>query len=116
MELFNVLVSCGGIDNIPDMLPGLVSMAYNIIRIFVPIALILFGMWDLGKAVMQQKEDDIKKGQKTFISRAIAAVIVFLIFSIVQLIFSLLGSADKNNPNANNPMDCVSCFINNDCK
>ena len=105
-------VSCGGIDGIPAMLPSLVSLAYNIIKIFVPIALILYGMIDLGKAVMQQKEDDIKKGQKTFITRAIAAVIVFLIFSIVQLVFGLLGSAGGETEN---PMDCVTCFLNNEC-
>lgn len=104
-------VSCGGITGIPELIPNLVSLAYNIIKIFVPIALILYGMLDLGKAVMQQKEDDIKKGQKTFIQRAIAAVMVFLIFSIVQLIFSLLGNAGGDNP-----MDCVKCMINNECQ
>ena len=102
-------VSCGGITGIPEMLPNLVSVGYNIIKIFVPIALILFGMWDLGKAVMQQKEDDIKKGQKTFIQRVIAAVIVFLVFSIVQLVFGLLASASGDD--SENIMDCVNCFL-----
>ena len=112
MFVLDATVSCGGIEGIPAMLPNLVSLAYNIIKIFVPIALILYGMMDLGKAVMQQKEDDIKKGQKTFITSAIAAVIVFLIFSIVQLVFGLLGSAGGDTAS---PMECVDCFLNNNC-
>ena len=112
MFILDATVSCGGIDGIPEMLPNLVNLGYNLIKIFVPIALILYGMMDLGKAVMQQKEDDIKKGQKTFITRAIAAVLVFLIFSIVQLVFGLLGSAGEDTKN---PISCVDCFLNKKC-
>lgn len=104
------LVTCGDVD-FPEQLAHIIAMVVNFIYIGVPILLIIWGMLDLGKAVISQKEDDIKKGQKTFIQRAIAAVMVFLIFSIVQLIFSLLGNAGGDNP-----MDCVKCMINNECQ
>ncbi|MBQ8234483.1 MAG: hypothetical protein IJZ36_02725 [Bacilli bacterium] len=71
-----------------------IQLVYNGIRFGVPLLLILFGMLDLGKAVIAQKEDDIKKGQQTFIKRLIAAVVVFFIFSIVLV---LVGAIDPGS-------------------
>lgn len=96
------------INNIPVVLPNLVSLIVNIIKVVVPIILIIFGMIDLGKAVAAGKEDDIKKGQSTFVKRLIAAVTVFLVVSIVQLVFSVLSA----NTGDTGITDCVSCFIN----
>ncbi len=99
-------ISCGGII-IDRMLPSFITLLVTLIKIGVPIILIIFGMLDLGRAVMAQKEDEIKKGQQTFIKRAIAAILVFLVVAIVQLVFGLLTSAG----NKDNPMQCVSCFL-----
>lgn len=65
-----------------------------LIKIAVPIALVIFGMIDLGKGVIASKEDEIKKGQKDFIKRIIAGVIVFFIVSITQLVMSVI---DRNS-------------------
>ncbi len=62
----------------------------TIIQIAVPIILIIIGSIDLMKAVMAGKEDEIKKAQGTFIKRAIAAVIVFFIPLIVNIVLGLL--------------------------
>ena len=61
-----------------------------VIKIAVPIVLVLFGMLDLGKGVVAGKEDEIKKGQNTFIKRLLAGVIVFFMVSITQLVISLI--------------------------
>lgn len=108
------VVSCGGIDNIPVIIPGITSLAVTIIKIVVPILLIIFGMLDLGKAVMQQKEDDIKKAQGIFIKRCITAVLVFFVVAIVQLVFSLLAKA--GNEDNDSISSCISCFINGNCE
>lgn len=100
-------ITCGGIV-IDRMLPSFITLLVTLIKIGVPVILIIFGMMDLGRAVMAQKEDEIKKGQQTFIKRAVAAIMVFLVVSIVQLIFGLLVSSGSKD----NPMQCVSCFIN----
>ena len=105
-----ILASCGGIDNIPDLIPNVTSTLVTIIKIAVPIILIIYGMIDLGKAVMQQKEDDIKNAQKLLIKRIIAAVLVFFVVAIVQLVFSLLASAGGADGNAIS--ECISVFIN----
>lgn len=86
--------------------PYMVHTIIVIIKIAVPILLIIFGMLDLGKAVIAQKEDEIKKGQQTFLKRAIAAVIVFFVIQIVQLIVRFVSNNDTSISN------CFNCFIN----
>jgi uncharacterized membrane protein len=102
-------INCGGMDVVMDStIPRLVTLAINLIKVVVPVLLIVFGMLDLGKAVMAQKEDEIKKGQQTFIKRLIAAVIVFLVVFIVQLAIGLVAPKDENASMWN----CVDCLIN----
>ena len=72
----------------------IIRVVFSIIQYVVPVVLILLGSIDLVKAVTQGKEEDIKKGQKTLITRAVAAVIVFLIPLIVSILMGLIGSND----------------------
>lgn len=101
----NDTTSCGGFA-VPNSLINIVSSIVTIIKIGVPIILIVMGMIDLGKAVASQKDDEIKKGQKTLISRCIAAGIVFFVVAIVQLLFGVVASGDENIWN------CISSFVN----
>lgn len=71
----------------------LATFIHNIIvliKIAVPIVLVVLGMIDLGKGVVAGKEDEIKKGQSTFIKRLIAGVIVFFMVTISQLVTSII--------------------------
>ena len=95
---------------IPDALVNIVGAVVNIIKIGVPIILIVLGMIDMGKAVASQKEDEIKKGQKTLISRVIAAAIVFFVVAIVQLMLSIVSGATNDT----NIWTCVCQLIGND--
>lgn len=63
-----------------------------LIQIGVPILLIVLGTIDLGKAVIASKEDEIKNAQKMLVKRAIYAVAVFFVVTIVTLVFSLFTS------------------------
>lgn len=99
--------TCGNIGiDFSGTFPYIVSTAITIIKIVVPILLIIFGMLDLGKAVVASKEDEIKKGQQTFIKRAITALIVFFVIQIVQLLVSFVSNKDSNIIN------CFNCFVN----
>lgn len=101
------LYTCGNLGfDFSGTFPYLVHTAIVIIKIVVPILLIIFGMLDLGKSVMASKEDEIKKGQQTFIKRVIAAVIVFFVIQIVQLIVGFISNKDANVVN------CFNCFVN----
>lgn len=95
MNLINVLDVCedmfGGTAGIPDKIAHIIGLAVTLIQVVVPILLIIWGMLDLGKAVMAQKEDEIKKGQQTFIKRLVAAAIVFFVVVIVKLVINLVA-------------------------
>ena len=79
-----------------------------LIQIGIPILLIVLGTIDLGKAVIASKEDEIKNAQKMLVKRAIYAVAVFFVVTIVTLVFSLFSSTgDKDLENtANSWTDC----------
>ena len=79
-----------------------------LIQIGIPILLIVLGTIDLGKAVIASKEDEIKNAQKMLVKRAIYAVAVFFVVTIVTLVFSLFASTgDEDLENtANSWTDC----------
>jgi len=63
-----------------------------VFKIAIPILIIVFGMIDLGKAVVASKDDEIKKALKQLMLRAVAGVVIFFIPNLVGLIFSMVGS------------------------
>ena len=69
---------------------GVIGWVLLIIKIAAPIILIVMGMIDMTKAVLSKDEKEIKEGQNKLIKRAIAAVVVFLIVTLVTLIFSVI--------------------------
>ena len=91
---------------VPGQLANIISIIYNVIRIGIPLILVIMGMLDLGKAVISQKEDDIKKNQKIFVSRLIAAALVFFVFTIVKLVLSLVTSDNESIVN------CLDALLN----
>ena len=101
--------TCGGIDNFvfSGMFPYVVSTIVMIVKIVVPILLIIFGMLDLAKAVIASKEDEIKKAQMTFVKRLIAAVRVFFVVSLVQVVIRFVAGGDEDSV-----MGCFNCFVN----
>lgn len=111
-NLFAILdYTCGeNALNLGDgTLPKTISTIINIMKVVIPIMVVLFGLIDLGKAVMSQKEDDIKKNQGLLIKRLIIAVLVFFVVSLVQFIVSLVGG-DKESY-----WGCFDCFVNFNC-
>lgn len=100
---------CGNLNlEFSGTIPYVISTVITIIKIVVPVLLIIFGMIDFLKSVTASKEDEIKKGRQTFISRLIAAVIVFFVIQIVQLVCKFASGND------NNIVSCFNCFVNQD--
>ena len=101
------LYRCGSLKfEFSGTIPYIVSTAILIIKIVIPVLLIIFGMLDLGKAVVASKEDEIKKGQQTFIKRVITAIIVFFVIQIVQLVVSFVSNRNQDI------VRCFNCFVN----
>jgi hypothetical protein len=86
-----------------------VALVIKGIQIAVPVILVIFGMIDLMKGVMAQKEDEIKKGQQTLTKRVIAALLVYFVVAITKFAISAVSN-DKNIIN------CANCFINGSSK
>ena len=108
------IASCEGAVGgaiIDEKVPNLVSTAILVIKIVVPVLLVIFGMLDLVKGVTAGKEDEMKKGQQLFIKRLIAGALVFFVFTIVQLLVSIVADDDDKA----NITTCANCFLNGDC-
>lgn len=104
-------VSCGGIiTKMNATIPHLTSLVVDLLKVGVPVLLIIFGMLDFGKAVMAQKEDEIKKNQSLFVKRLLSAALVFFVFIIVELLFNIVATDEKAGI-----WNCVNCFINEKC-
>ncbi len=103
MEACNTLSDNLDIDS---KLASTVHIVILLLQIAIPVLLVVFGSIDFVKAVTSQKEDEIKKGQQTFIKRLIAAVIVFFIVAIVKLLISFAASDDSATI-----LNCADCFL-----
>jgi len=105
----------GTTEGIPSKLAHVIYLIIRAIQVVVPILLIIWGMLDLGKAVMAQKEDEIKKGQQTFVKRVIAAILVFFVVAITELIIGLFaegGSTGGNGTLAGCMNSIIKCSTN----
>jgi hypothetical protein len=79
-----------------------------IIKIVIPLLLIVFGMIDLGKAVIASKDDAIKSSVNSLIKRFIAAIAIFFVPTLVSAVFNLIGVvAEGQDANV-----CVQCVTN----
>ena len=78
----------------PNLNPvwNVVGFIVKAIWIGIPILLIIYGMIDLGKAVIASKEDEIKKATKAFGKRFLYAVLVFAVVWIVQFVLSTVAN------------------------
>lgn len=80
-----------------------------VFKIVIPILVIILGMIDLGKAVVASKDDEIKKGIKSLMWRAIAAVIIFFIPTLVSLIMGLVTNFSDSGAKADFDI-CKQCI------
>lgn len=111
MDFVNTLTTCAGVE-IPDGVVGVVHLIIVLIQVVVPILLIIWGMVDFAKATIGGDEDKIKAGQKLFIKRLIAAILVFLVVTITQLVVSAVSSVGGTGNNASSAWECASAIIN----
>ncbi len=83
----------------------------DILKIVIPIIIVIIGSVDLVKAVVAQKDDEIKKGYLVLLKRIIIGVVIFFIPGVVNLILNM-ANGDSVNKNM-----CMSCFSTpNSCK
>lgn len=87
-----VNVNCNelfGNKNDPDSLRYLINEILMYPKIIAPILLILFGTLDFAKAAIASKTDEMKKAQSKFVKRIIAAVGIFFVPLLIDIIMEL---------------------------
>lgn len=110
---FNVLAEefnfCNVSEN-PEVVAGFRfgGIIIFIVKIVVPIILIIMGMIDISKAVVESNQDAIKKNAITFGKRAIAAVLIFFVPAIMKGIFETISS--WNNVKSDYET-CINCLL-----
>lgn len=88
-----------------------VRIIYRLVKIFqwgIPIALILYGTIDLGKAVIASDEKEIKSAQSRLIKRFIYAALVFLVVALVEAFMNLVASSGSDDSDTSSWQDCWS--------
>ena len=73
---------------------GLLGWVVFILKIVIPLILIVLGMIDLGKAVVESDDKAINTAVNTLLHRFIAAVIVFFIPTIIPALFHAIMDFD----------------------
>lgn len=87
----------------------LVGIVFAAIRIAVPIILIVIGMVEMVRGITSQDEKVLKQAQSGLVKKAVAALIVFLIVSIVGLLMRIIGGDEYKS--------CMKCVTNfTDCE
>ena len=74
-------------------LAPIIIIIYKVLQIFwilIPIALIVFGTIDLGKAVIASDEKEVKAAQGRLIKRFIYAALVFFVPIIVGAVMNVV--------------------------
>jgi len=86
----------------------------RVLKLLIPLIIIILGSIDLGKAVVANDTDEIKKSGQTLIKRFIAGIIIFFIPGIIAFILSLIDNYDEN---VNPIVRCGICVTRpNDCE
>ena len=94
------LAACDDLKPVISFLKAILA----IIQWGIPILLIVMGSIDLGKAVMASDDKEIKGATSKLIKRAIAAVAVFFIPMLVNILVGMVGDSGANEG------DFISCW------
>ena len=112
MGLFQILANepngCGDLEAIIRFVKlGVLP----IIQIGVPILLIVMGSIDLGRAVLSSDDKEIKAATSKLIKRAIAAIAVFFVATIVTLLMGLFAKSGADET-VEGTTDWATCWTN----
>ena len=109
LSLFQVLATdaCGGILPIVKFIR---QGIFPIIQIGIPIILIIMGSIDLGKAVLSSDDKEIKGATGRLIKRAIAAVAVFFVTTIVTILMDMLANTGAVDSDEGDTTGWAACW------
>ena len=108
LDLFQIM-DCN--EDLMPIVKFIKNGVFPIIQIGIPIILIIMGSIDLGKAVLSSDDKEIKGATSKLVRRAIAAVAVFFIVTLVSLVMNMFSdSGASDNENVNNTTSWQDCW------
>ena len=84
---------------------------FPIVQVVIPIILIVLCTFDLGRAVLSSDDKENKKLLSRIVKRLVYALLIFFFVTVVNLVFSMVGSITENETLIkwsecwNNPME-----------
>ena len=95
--------ACQGLEPLVRIIKGLIKY----VAIIIPIALMVYGVVDLGKAVIASDEKEVKAAQSRLIKRVIYAVVIFLVPALVSLVMNIVAlGADQGETDTTSWASC----------
>lgn len=102
----NILgITCGQLAPIMRVLAYLLKL----FKIAIPIILVVLVIVDFSKAVVASDEKKMNEAKNVALKRIVYALIIFLVPTIVSLLFKNLGSS-LDNSELTNATEWISCF------
>lgn len=94
-NLFLILAgdSCNGLGPIVNF----IHQVYTILQWGVPIVLVVYGGFDLAKAVIASDDKEIKAAATKLVKRLIAAVAIFLLTTLINVVIGWAASAQSDS-------------------
>ena len=98
---------CGGLTPVVRILKkGVLPIVCTVI----PIALIGFAIFDLGKAIIASDDKEVKAAQSRLIKRLVYGIVIFLVPYIVTLVMNLVATGINGNSTDTDTTTWASCW------
>ena len=93
----------------------IVGYVILVLKIAIPIILLLTGAIAFGSAVIASDEKEMQKATKKLINKAIAAIVIFFLPTLINMVFSLIE--EYNEDIKANYSNCWTCVLKpSDCQ
>ncbi|NMA50627.1 MAG: hypothetical protein GX951_02120 [Mollicutes bacterium] len=79
----------------------------NIFKILIPVILIIVGLIGLGKALVANEDDEIKKASNSLLKKIITGLAIFFLPTLINAIVGMVDSDVKRDATI-----CIECITN----
>ena len=108
-------VYCGSgadkVTGIPKSIPEITSFIVTFLQIIIPVILIIMGMIEMVKAIVDGNPDNISKSKGKLIKKFIAAIIAFFVVTLSTTAIELIAFNNEKSTF----VSCMDCYLNNNC-
>lgn len=95
----------------------IVGWVLMVFKIGIPLIIIALGLFDLGKAAVSSKPEDMKKSITSLVWRLVGGIAIFFVPTLIMLVFGMVSgfSTQKDNIDWNVCYKCIVNPMHSDC-